>query len=382
MDTLPPELIISILEWAYYDAGALAQPMAEHINLRTLKACSLVSPSWREPSQQLLFRSVQFGHGDFGQAIESFYYATDPSTGRGRRLGSFVRTVDMLVGHLNVPHHTVRGFPMVLSRCSRLYEVVIRVSGIHEFDEETMSELRCLANGRSAIHIQALSILLCGIQSPILFQLLGVWPTVRFLRIGTELNATPPARSSNLKLYELILHRNPSPEIARWLLSNPETDLQIAEFRDVPGPKWDDLLAEHGARLRSLRLTRYSAHAQAVLRHCPNLEEAVFYQVSPFPQLVGLPSSLEHLGFRNPVWSSSPSLRSIISVIDTLPRLRIVTCDAATETHPDFALLQRKCEKRGIELCTDALPVWTREDPVPVRHFPRRKSVSNFAFMN
>ncbi|KAI0917284.1 hypothetical protein AcW1_007487 [Taiwanofungus camphoratus] len=374
MTVLPPELIWIILECAYYDAGIPDQ--------KTLKACSLVSTLWREPAQSLLFRSVTLRGPHNGKAIKGFFLGTDPSSERGRMLGSCVRTVDMFVGIFQDMLPTISDFIAVLSRCSRLYELVLRISGVHEFDDETLYRLRQLADGPTPSSIRALSLMRCGVQSPILYQLLGVWPTIQFLQLGVEINATPPSQPANLRLYELILHRTPSHEIVRWLLSASETSLQIVDSRDVPGTEFDDLFDVHGPRLRSLRLMRYGSRAAAVIRRCPNLEELVLFQLSTFLRLVGLPQTLEHLSFRNFGLSANRSLQSVLAAIDALPRLRIVTCDPDTAQHVDFPALQFKCRQRGIELATDALPIWITDDPIHACRLPRRKSVSNFQLMN
>ncbi|KAH9947596.1 hypothetical protein B0H21DRAFT_807153 [Amylocystis lapponica] len=371
MATWPVDLIIEILGHSYYRDGIPDKA--------TLRACTLVSSFWTEHAQRLLFCSVSLYDS---RMMQSFSFATDPSAERGRQLGSYVRTMEMFIESSDHMGHTVAGFIAVLSRCPRIYELVLCAPHLHMFDDATMDQLRQLAHGPLQVTIRALSLLLCGIQSPLLYQLLEVWPTVQFLRLGTELNATPPRAPAPIKLYELVLHRTPSQEILEWLLSASESSLQIADFRDVPGPLFDDLLRLHGPHLRSLRLMRYSARAAAVIKHCPNLEELILFQLSTFLDLARLPQTLEHLGFRNYTWSASPSLHTIITAIDSLPRLRIVTCDPHTEQHVDYPALRAKCLERGVELLADALPIWMKEDPVVVHRFPRRKSVSNFARMN
>ncbi|OBZ71495.1 hypothetical protein A0H81_08420 [Grifola frondosa] len=353
---LPPEIISKIFEHAYYDAGTPDQ--------KTLTVCSLVSVTWTEPAQRLLFRYVDlsFDHGRRNVSVESFILATDPASEHGHRLGSYVRTlvVDIRPDEAAFKPHTATDFVQVVSHCPRLYEVVLRMLGVHDFDEKTMNELRCLTHRSRPISIRALSLLTCGVQSPILYQLLEVWPTVEFLRLGTEIAASPPSRPANFKLYELTLFRTPAQEILEWLLSASETSLEIVHFRDLPGPESNGMLAIHGPRLRSLRLMHYSLRAAAIIRYCPNLEELILFQLSTYLELAHLPASLEHLSFPNLTWPSFASLDSVVRAIDTLPRLRIVTCDPTAAIHPGyFSALQNKCQDRNIELLANTLPFRT-----------------------
>ncbi|CCM03503.1 uncharacterized protein FIBRA_05637 [Fibroporia radiculosa] len=368
---LPVELVSLILEHAYYDR-VHGKP-----DVDTLLACALVSTSWTWPSQRLLFHSVAVR----ATSIQGFMDAINPEHELGRRRGDVVRILEASVGKLSDRALSAPGFLAVLQRCPRLYALNVRLCALHEFDKDTLAQLRTIARSKRRTPLRALSLMQCGVQSPVLYQLLDVWPTIQFLRIGVEL-VCPPPEPGGFQLYELAIHRMPSPDILRWLLSGSADSLQIAEFRDIPGPQLTDLLTRHGPRLRSLRLMPFNMRATAVIRLCPNLEELVLFQLSTFLGLGALPQRLEHLSFRNYTWSSSPSLETVVATVGRLPRLRIVSCDPRAEHHQDFPALRGKCAQRGIELCADALPIWVVDDPIPVHRFPRRKSVSNFVLMN
>ncbi|OCH91228.1 hypothetical protein OBBRIDRAFT_729172 [Obba rivulosa] len=375
MPDLPEDLTAILLEQVYYAANF--RP-----DVATLKSCALVSSSWSAQSQKLLFRSIRFHNNPHdNRKLQHFLGAIDPLSERGRYLGSCVRTIDIHVSERGTVHCSVLDFRFILENCPRLYEVILSID-MHQFDDTTMDALRTISadSGRGAIRALTLR---CGVQSPILYQLLQLWPTVQFLRIATELAAPPPSQPLTAQFYELVLFRVPTQAPFTWLLSNSLQSLEIVDFRELPEKCMDHLLESLGPRLRSLRLLRYNSRAAAVVKFFTKLEELVLFQLSSFLGLENLPQTLEHLSFRNFPWSSSPSLQSVISAIDTLPQLRIVSCDSSTKDHPDFPLLSLKCSERNIKLLTDASPLFVSlEDPVPVVRFPRRKSVANFALMN
>ncbi|EJF63447.1 hypothetical protein BD309DRAFT_858267 [Dichomitus squalens] len=254
-----------------------------------------------------------------------------------------------------------------------------------------MDKLRALASPRMTsvdhdpprppLRIRALSLLSCGIQSPILYQLLSIWPGIEFLFIGVEIAAPPPKWPATFELYQLTLMRTPRLYILSWLLSASKHSLRIVSFRDAPGRELDPLLDEVGPRLRSLRLMNYSLRATKVLERCPNLEEFVLVQLSTLFGLENLPKTLEHLSCRN-LPSEPQSLSSVIRAVGSLPQLKVVTCDRMARSDERFEELERLCGEKGVELFVDETPFWVRDDPVRVNRFPKRKSVANFAHMN
>ncbi|OSX59898.1 hypothetical protein POSPLADRAFT_1035402 [Postia placenta MAD-698-R-SB12] len=377
---LPAELISAIIEQLYYDEDG-------NPDRRALYACSLVSASWTGPAQRLLFHTARL-HGPHALA---FLHAIHPARPSGTRLGEHVRRLEVRIGtgpgsgSPTSPDATSlrpTEFLTLLDHCPRLYELILRAYNVHAFEEPLTRALGALASDPARTPLRALSLLRAGVQSPLLYQLLAVFPSVRFLRLGSEMAAPLPKSPASVALTELVLYRLPSPRILSWLLASSLSTLAILDLRDAPDVQLTEILAPHGPRLRSLRLLRYNARGAALIRLCPALEELVLFQLSTFLPLANLPQTLEHLSFRDFSWTSNPSLQTIIAAIETLPRLRLLTCDANAKQHDDFPALRRKCEKKGVALRTDALPIRTFEDAVPVKRFPRRKSISNFPLMN
>ena len=362
MDTLPIELIDAILEHIYFDHGA--------VDTSTLSSCALLSRAWSEQAQRLLFRRVTL-HGTYqGRGHLSFLLATDPRTERGRTLAGHVRILEMLVGDKAGSDLDDTDLVSILNRTPRLYELVLRVTGIHQFNGTTMDKLMKLAkpgqghdnttteeHAGTPVRIRALTLLACGVQSPILYQLLSVWPTIEFLHIGVEIAAPIPQWLPKCRLYQLTLMRTPRLAIMSWLLSSSMDALRIISFRDAPGRELDPLFERFGPRLRSLRLMNYSLRAASVLKQCPNLEEFVLVQLSNLFKLDNLPQSLEHLSCRN-LPSEDQSLGSVIEAVDRLPRLKAVTCDKRARDEAQFEELERLCAIKGLELFVDETPFW------------------------
>lgn len=358
MDDLPTELLDAILEHTYYEKG-----LPDNDTLRT---CALVSVSWRKPAQRLLFRRVTLRRMHRGREHLAFLEATGFQTEYGRMLGGHVRVLELFIGDKTGLDLDDTDLADILSRTPKLYELVLRVTGIHEFAMGTMEKLRTLAGVDGGLHpihtplrLRALSLLSCGIQSPILYQLLSVWSSIEFLFIGVEIAAPPPRSQPHptFKLYQLTLMRTPRLYILSWLLSASMDSLRIVSFRDAPGCELDPILDAVGPRLRSLRLMNNSVRTPKVLERCPNLEEFVLVQLSTLFGLEGLPGTLEHLSCRN-LPDEPQSLGSVIDAVGVLPRLRVVTCDKRARLDERFGELEGLCAGKGVELLVDETPFW------------------------
>ena len=416
MSHLPSELVFVILEHAYYTpAGAPDYTL--------LANCSLVCTSWSIPAQSLLFHKTTKLRSD---TITSFHDALIASAVRGEPMGHAVRSLDISVGSSSRLSGSCQPevFAQLLHACPRLYELSLSTYGLHEFDQFALAKLK--DSGQS---IRALNLQYCGVQSPVLFQLLGIWSRIRFLRIGTEIAAwpwrhpseTPVLRQpqtngnpndivqrppSHVSLYDLALSRIPQQAVLTWLLGSSASSLRILDLHEVPGIAARQILGVHAPHLRSLRLLHFSLDSAAFLRQCTCLEELVIYNLPVFvPLAPELPPSIEHLSFRNPRHAFRNTLRPILDAIEVLPKLRIVTCDKNSEGFREFEMLKTRCAERGVEVVISEVPIWVvscvvwarqrmsqlshsflfsrqYEDPTVIRRFPRRRSFSNFRLMS
>ena len=362
-ESLPQELVECILAHAYYPHYAVSFSGRYTLlpDYKTLSACCLVSTAWKETAQKMLFHSVDLGHYHplplSSSPFENAHYPLFFSP-HAKVLASYVRRLDIVLG-LGEVGCSPQDFINVVSICKQLYDVTLRVHGIHELERDVLSRLR-RAQAASLPHpIRSLSILACGVQSPIAFQLLSVWTNVQFLRLGVELAAKLPAKPTSVRLYELALHRLPPLRVAEWLLASSHDTLRIFDCHTAPSAEYDTLLQKIGRHLISLRIFRHTNRTRALIQHCPTLRELVVIQLSSFLPLGELPPTLEHLSFRSLSSVATIPLRYVITALDKLPRLRLLSCDEPTEESTEFPLLQKKCQEKGVVLTSDMLPVLT-----------------------
>ncbi|EPQ54617.1 hypothetical protein GLOTRDRAFT_43638, partial [Gloeophyllum trabeum ATCC 11539] len=374
---LPPELIFEILSCLYYKSDG-------RVDFPTLAACTLVHSLWTTAAQKLMFHNVPLPDDCSGSdncKSRAFREALDPSTERGRRLGGYVRRLDIWVGP-SPEWHTPAVFVTILRDCPNLYELNFTPVGMYAFEETVLAQLMELCQSTGP-HVRALRPIGVGVQSPIIYQLLAVWPSVKFLHLSSELIASPPDEPPGFSLYELTLSRNVPQEITTWFLTRSEASLQILTLRELPGPDLVNTLSRHGPRIRSIRFFDYGKRTAALVRACSNLQEVVLYKLASVRDL-DLPPSVEHLSFRTPFWEKTPkhALRPILEVIPTLPALWLVTGDQDIRGYEEWPLLQHMCEERGVTLASDGLSALLPEDPILPDKFPRGRSVSNFRYIN
>ena len=339
-----------VVEQAYYDTRG--EP-----DRQTLRACALVCTSWLSVAQPMLFRHVRVpGSKDHRDLLAVFRTTLFSGSERARTLASYIRraalTIDCLIDE--------ETFVALIIHCPHLYELVLRCTGIHAFQDSTLEALSTPAVTERHTPIRALALLSCGIQSPILYQLLDIWPTVRFLRLGVELAAAPPPGATMKgSLYDLSVMRIPCIEGLGWLLSNTHDTLRIFECHVAPQGAHRELLAKHIRHLLSLRFFRHTLGANALLRQCRSLREVMFTQVSDFLPLGELPATVEHLTFRHFVGTHASVPPSIVEAVEKLPKLRLVSCDASAPLADNYAALEEKCRQKGVLLDHDVVPIRT-----------------------
>ena len=376
MPHLPPELVLAIFEHAYYTPHG----SPDYIFLAN---CSLVCTSWSVPAQSLLFRkAIQLR----SHTIASFHAAVASSAARGKFMGHVVRSLDISVGLSLNESCMPDSFAQLLQACPNLYELSLSTYGLHEFDQFMLAKLKHSGRG-----IRALNLLSCGVQSPVLFQLVGIWPHVKFLKIGMEIAAWPwrhPGETPILRqprhngpnttakrpvarasLYDLALTRIPPKHVLTWLLGSSASSLRILDLREAPDNVSREILGVHAPHLRSLRLLHFSIGSAAFVRQCTHLEEFVVYAIPVVVPLAhALPASIKHLSFRNPAHSHRSTLRPILDAIEALPKLRMVTCDKSSAQLRDFEMLKTRCAERGVEVVISEVPFWVVSPCVGRKH--------------
>ncbi|KAJ7095862.1 hypothetical protein B0H15DRAFT_880581 [Mycena belliarum] len=374
---IPSELVSLILADLYYKN---AQSPFSTPDYSTLSACSLVSSLWTVPSQTLLFRHITL------EVARAFgRYVDGPS--RNQALLSHVRVLSVSLSfgdrsdEQDPVHFPVSTLVAILGCCPKLYELIIRARKLFSLDSASKSELADVVRN-APLCIRSLRMLECGVQSPILYEFVALFPDLQFLTIGVEITASPPPWMPAFQLYELKLYRTLSSEVLTWLLSASRTTLRILELRDMPGMHTQTDLAICCSGIQSLRLMRYNSHAAAILTQCTNLLELVLLNVPAFVSIPDLPPSLEHIAVLIQTYTASVDLQPLIAALDVLPRLRILTFmgDPQIQQLPQLKAI---CLTKNVALYTPRHKFWINDDPVVATSFPRRRrSTSNFYLMN
>jgi hypothetical protein len=211
------------------------------------------------------------------------------------------------------------------------------------------------------LQIKALE-LKCDLNSSALFQLLDAFPSVQFLRLGTEISIHPlwlEQYINRAEFRELTFHRTPHPAFLEWLLSSSTGSLKVLEFRDLAGYRMLPILSVHCIHIRSLRFARWEKNAHILTRMCLNLEELILYHLSSLVPLTNLPTSIQHFGFRNLAHSRSVNLTPVHTALNSLPMLRVLSCSEPSEdNHDAFTTLQEHCNARGVQLKFELIPFW------------------------
>ncbi|KAF8527533.1 hypothetical protein BU17DRAFT_39845 [Hysterangium stoloniferum] len=353
MFELPLELIIIVFELLYYkESGA--------VDYASLMSCCLVCRSWATIAQPLLFRSTILSP------------KSDIPGLNNPRFLAHIRELEIKIDPFGISPEL---FAHLVVGCGRLYHLKLAASSIISLDQSVLDILLNIPQ------IKALTLSETNVESIVLYQLLRFTPSVRHLSLLSKVNATPPDTPPGFQLYELAVRQTPHPRVFIWLLSMSHTTLRILEMRDWwDGPTMNSIIRNHGAYLRSFRFLCYNGLVADFIRGTHNLEEIIF--MAAIPRFMNdLPRTIEHFGIRNPPHPCLSTLDSFIAAIPSLPNLRIVTCNKYTTSDPQYAKLISVCMELGVELQVDYLPFDRMEDLVPCNRFPRRKSVSNFRFM-
>lgn len=322
----PLELLLVVLELAYFDEDY--RP-----DRATLAACCLVCRSWKDFAQGLLFRSIRVTENPTSlQLVESL--------GSNPVLGSCIRILHVSLDTDAVDPSTL---PRILSVMPRLYELSIEATGIIELSSTITDELRLLSN---SLTLRSLVLVRTGVQSRILYQLLELWPSVRFLQLHSEMAGTPPKARPAFRLYELILVRIPTNENIEWLLLDNENALRFLELRDDPSTALEWSLGDQAKHIRCLRIARYNVRSAGLVSHCTNLEELVLWSAPTLFQTRDIPSTIRRFGLRGLLHHLYRDARQqAFSMIATWPNLDTVVC------HPgDVAELQPVMSARNVKI--------------------------------
>lgn len=347
---LPLEICFDIMEDVYFCAGG-------SVDRNSIAACAQVCSSWKEPSQRLLFYTINLAP-DESWKYQALVDLLSPSSDRGEILGSYVRCLSVHIGPTSSPQSGLRQdeLPRLLSSVPLLSSLAMS-SSILKFNAKNMGELQGVLP-----KLQSFTLTNCSLQSPILYQIVSLWPTIQCLDISCWTFTSPPSERLSLELDTLTISscEQASMHVLDWLLRSSNKTLRVFELRDEPGGRMTSFLAEHGHGIRSLRLPCFNKASAHIVDLCPMLEELeleIYYKAA-LTRMHGLPGSITHFTFRNLTNGSLNS--SVVNTIRMLPRLRVLSGDKQSDQQTDFSVLLAECNARGIDLRINAeSSLWT-----------------------
>jgi hypothetical protein len=192
-------------------------------------------------------------------------------------------------------------------------------------------------------------------DSPLVYDLVRLWPTIRALRVRTDYGMLLPERP-NTRLRELRLPITSLDTVIEWFLPPPAHDdrsnLRILELYEIPdGGR--TLLSAHAPTVTSLTLTRQPASGLADL--FTELEEFVVagpFWSSPLPTL---PETLMHIRLQVHAFMSDSVLPAITAEVPSLLNLRLVSVEEALTTDKHYPSLREACRAHGVEILVNPI---------------------------
>lgn len=192
-------------------------------------------------------------------------------------------------------------------------------------------------------------------DSPLVYDLVRLWPAIRALRVRTDYDMSLPDRS-NIRLHELRLPITSLASVIEWFLPPPShqnrSNLRILELYEIPdGGR--SLLSAHGPNITSLTLTRQPASGLTDL--FTGLEEFVIagpFWSSPLPTL---PKTLMHIRLQVHAFMSDSVLPAITTEVLSLSNLRLVSVEEALTTDKHYPSLQEVCRTHGVAILVNPI---------------------------
>ena len=336
---------------------------------QVLTACTLVCKSWLPLAQRLLYRSV---------TVEIDFFRSPGTLNpeallqRPHLLG-FTRSLSIIVrgktptlplfSENNSPKGGLKNiqipaFFFLLAHTPRLRYLKLdgeqlEIANIERHILDWLSSL--------VLPIEVLDISKGGpFRSTFVYDLVGIWPTIRALRTFGRFG--PPAGRASIRLRELrFAYSNDAVATAtiEWLLPPPPPNEQsILRFLELYGTIPEEartFLSVHGPSVSTLTLGCPPSFEFAHL--FTKLEELVIVGPIWTKSLSTFPRTLKHIRLQpHAKWSevfmhfSRPFVATIAQELHMLPDLRLISIEkefAVSEHYPD---LQKACETHKVEI--------------------------------
>jgi hypothetical protein len=232
-------------------------------------------------------------------------------------------------------------FANFLVCCTHLYESSVGIEwDLICLNESVMDFLRVSSPPFRALRIHRMA----G-ESIFPFQLLSLTSSVRHIHIQPSWHAAPPSEPITHEVYELKIDRLVSQGILSWLLSRTLGSLHLLEVRNT----------EHYVRTRtfftaftpysSLRIF-YNNKLDELINTCTCLDELVLGIYAQMPST--LPPTITHLAIAGHPIATASLLDELPDMIETHPKLRLLTYGDMIGMCIDIPKLEASCAKRNV----------------------------------
>jgi hypothetical protein len=187
------------------------------------------------------------------------------------------------------------------------------------------------------------------LRSTFVYDLVGIWPTIRALHLSTTENHGPLPERPDISLRELRLPFIQPATVLEWFLPPPppnqQSNLLFLELVNIT-EEARAVLSVHGHSVSTLALERQPPFEIAGL--FPRLEELVI--MGPFwrSRLPLLPRTLKHIRLARSL-STGPTV-AVTEVVPMLPGLRIISIEEKFTANEHYLDLQKVCEAHGVEI--------------------------------
>ena len=360
--SLPLELVDIILGWARLEP--------EKVSNRTLVACSYVCKAWKARTQVLLFRDVPISLNGHQLSLLGGALSQCPELGRHiRSFGMEVKKNPPSPWDRDGNHNLHKGpfrrfrrvfghFIVILTHSPNLVRLTINVDC--EFDSVDVSKLTSI----NLRHIHTLN-WEGRPTSSVLYSLLALWPSIRYLRIN-KLQPDPlPEHQRPASLRSLCVGRELPESFMTWLVpTGDDEQLRELHFEDALTPQVLKGILLHAPTLHVLTVDDFPP--QSLLDALTALNELAFRELPSVP--VRLPLSVQRVRYH--FWDPPPrpciTLRGwddevdaetveytnhLITALMDLPKLTLVSATRQSRTTPKevLAILEKFCREKKVE---------------------------------
>lgn len=335
---------------------------------QVLRACAIVCKSWLPFARSLLYHTLTIENtridvsrtpGTLGPAIllQRSHLLTFTRSLTVRVIDEFTTTRPIFAQ--DGPRHpecvSIPDFLSLIAHTPRLRSLCLSVfwsrASKCSFESLILDWLSSLALSMEVLDLRYGK----PMDSPLVYDLIRLWPTIQALRVRTDYDMSLPERP-NTRLRELRLPITSLAAVIEWFLPPSShqngSNLRILELYEIPAGG-RTLLSAHGPNITSLTLTRQPPSGLADL--FTGLEEFVIagpFWSSPLPTL---PKTLMHIRLQVHAFMSDSVLPAITTEVPSLSNLRLMSVEEALTTEKYYPNLQEACRANGVEILVNPI---------------------------